>query len=153
MRTLDYRLITFLFLIWNALLTAFLIWVILFFRKLSKKVGKGNLIKVLDKVLGLQEKAGKDIKGLEKEIEKIWKESEDCVQKKALVRFNPFNEVGGDQSFSLVMLDKKDDGFVLTGLHSRERTRIYVKNIKEGKSKIDLSKEEKKALKLAIEKK
>lgn len=153
MRTLDYRLITFLFLIWNALLTAFLIWVILFFRKLSKKVGKGNLIKVLDKVLDLQDKAGKDIKSLEKEIEEIWKESEDCVQKKALVRFNPFNEVGGDQSFSLVMLDKKDAGFVFTGLHSRERTRIYVKNIKEGKSKIDLSKEEKKALKLAIEKK
>ena len=74
------------------------------------------------------------------------------VQKIGMVRFNPFRELGGDHSFSLAILDGGDSGVVITGLHTRDRTRVYVKGIKNGKATLELSSEEKKALAKAIEK-
>jgi len=71
-------------------------------------------------------------------------------QKLGLIRFNPFNETGGNNSFSLVLLDGKNNGWVMTGLHTRERTRLYVKPIKNLKSEYELSDEEKKALEKAV---
>lgn len=68
------------------------------------------------------------------------------VQKIGLVRFNPFRELGGDHSFSLAILDGSDSGVVITGLHTRDRTRIYMKDIKKGKTNLELSNEERKAL-------
>jgi len=67
----------------------------------------------------------------------------------SLVRFNPFSEMGGDHSFSLALLDAHLTGFIVTGLHTRERTRVYIKKIDGGKCKQDLSKEEREALKKA----
>jgi hypothetical protein len=63
-----------------------------------------------------------------------------------MIRFNPFSELGGDHSFCLALLDDRDTGVVLTGLHTRERTRFYMKDITNGKSSLELSNEEKKAL-------
>jgi hypothetical protein len=62
------------------------------------------------------------------------------------VRFNPFKELGGDHSFSLAILDSHDSGIVITSLHTRDRTRVYMKDIKKGKSESELSAEEKSAL-------
>lgn len=67
-------------------------------------------------------------------------------QKISVVRFNPFGDTGGDQSFSLAVLDAHDSGYVLTSIHGREGTRVYVKPIDFGKSKYQLSQEEKQAL-------
>lgn len=67
-------------------------------------------------------------------------------QKISVVRFNPFGDTGGDQSFVLAVLDAHDSGYVLTSIHGREGTRVYVKPIDYGKSKYTLSKEEKQAL-------
>jgi len=75
------------------------------------------------------------------------------IQKVGLVRFNPFKELGGDHSFCLAMLDNKENGILLTCLHTRDRTRIYMKSIVSGKSEHDLSTEEKNALKQANAKK
>lgn len=75
------------------------------------------------------------------------------IQKVGLVRFNPFKELGGDQSFCLAILDGEDSGILLTGLHTRDRTRVYMKKIIKGKSDHDLSVEEKKALDNAYAKK
>lgn len=72
------------------------------------------------------------------------------VQKIGLVRFNPFNETGGDHSFSLALLDGNGNGFVMTGLHTRERTRLYIKPIRNLKSEYELSQEEQKAIKEAL---
>ncbi len=70
-------------------------------------------------------------------------------QKIAIVRFNPFGDTGGDQSFVLAVLDAHNSGYVLTSIHGREGTRVYVKPIDFGKSKHTLSIEEKQALTLA----
>ncbi len=63
-----------------------------------------------------------------------------------MVRFNPFSEVGGDHSFALAILDANSTRVVISSIHTRDRTRLYAKVIKRGKSEIELSAEEKKAL-------
>ncbi len=67
-------------------------------------------------------------------------------QKISIVRFNPFGDTGGDQSFVLAVLDAHNSGYVLTSIHGREGTRVYVKPVDDGKSKYPLSDEEKQAL-------
>ncbi len=69
------------------------------------------------------------------------------IQKVNLIRFNPFEDIGGDQSFILVLLDKDNSGLILTSLHHRSFSRIYAKPIKNGQGdNITLSKEEKSAI-------
>lgn len=64
-----------------------------------------------------------------------------------LIRFNPFDDIGGNQSFILVLLDKDNSGIILTSLHHRSFSRIYAKPIKNGQGdNITLSKEEKSAI-------
>lgn len=73
-----------------------------------------------------------------------------AVQKVAIVRFNPFGEIGGDQSFSIALLDENDDGVVVTSHYGRDENRVYGKSIAKGKSEHALSKEEENALAKAI---
>lgn len=64
-----------------------------------------------------------------------------------ITRFNPFNDLGGDQSFILTILDQNNTGAIITSLHNRDITRIYAKSIKNGEGdNITLSKEEKSAI-------
>jgi len=76
--------------------------------------------------------------------------SKKTVQKTAVVRFNPFNEVGGNQSFVIALLDAENNGFVISSLFLREGNRVYTKSVKVGKSDFALSKEEKEAVNKAI---
>lgn len=73
------------------------------------------------------------------------------VQNVGLVRYNPFQETGGDQSFALALLDKRGDGVVISSLHSRNNTRFYAKPIKAGASQLSLSEEEAQALQQAMD--
>jgi len=73
------------------------------------------------------------------------------IQKVGLFRYNPFDDLGSDQSFSLSILDSANSGVVLTSLHHRNFTRIYAKPIKNGQGdNITLSNEEKSAIVKAI---
>ena len=67
-------------------------------------------------------------------------------QRVGLVRYNPFEETGGNQSFALALLDAGGDGWVLSSLHARSGTRVYVKAIKSGRADTGLSDEETAAL-------
>jgi hypothetical protein len=69
-----------------------------------------------------------------------------------LVRFNPFEDTGGNQSFALAMLDGNGDGFVVSSLHARAGTRIYAKAVTGGSSDAALSDEEGEALRQAMAK-
>jgi hypothetical protein len=78
-------------------------------------------------------------------------ETSGAIEKMKLIRFNPFDDVGGDQSFILVLLNKENSGLLLTSLHHRSFTRLYAKTIKKGEGdNITLSKEEKSAILKAI---
>jgi hypothetical protein len=69
-----------------------------------------------------------------------------------LVRFNPFEDTGGNQSFALALLDGRGDGFVVSSLHARAGTRVYAKAIGNGTSEAALSDEESEALRQALAK-
>ena len=83
------------------------------------------------------------IQRLQEALDQLKEESRNHLQKIGLVRYNPFADTGGNQSFVLVVLDEKGNGFVITSLHSRESTRLFAKPVKEGKeSGYEFSKEE-----------
>lgn len=91
----------------------------------------------------------KNFEKLSEELENLKKESQFSIQKIGLVRFNPFKEIGGDQSFSVALLDGNDSGIVITSLYTREGNRVYGKAIEKGLSKYLLSEEENQALEIA----
>lgn len=66
-----------------------------------------------------------------------------------LVRFDAFEDTGGGQSFALALIDDEGDGVVLTSLHSRQTTRVFIKDIRGGVADAPLSGEEERALRQA----
>ncbi len=142
-------LILIVFSIWLVALTIFGFYIFKFFKNLSGGVEAGNLIKILEKLLEEKKLTVTQIESIKKEIAQIEERSQVYLQKIGIIRFNPFEELGGDHSFSVALLDAKDSGFIITGLHTRERTRVYVKNVKRGKPEVELSIEEKKAMRTA----
>jgi hypothetical protein len=72
-------------------------------------------------------------------------------QRIGLVRFNPFEDTGGNQSFALALLDAQGDGFVVSSLHARTGTRVYAKALTAGRADGALSNEETEALRRALE--
>ena len=135
--------------VWLLLLSIFLFRFLALFNKLTKGVEVTDLKKVLEKILARGEENTNDIKALVKRFDLSEENSKFHIQKVGLVRFNPFKELGGDHSFSLAILDAHDSGIIITGLHTRDRTRVYMKDIKKGKSSFELSAEESKALVIA----
>jgi len=75
-----------------------------------------------------------------------------CVHNPGLIRFNAFDNMGSDLSFSMALLDRRGDGVVLTGLYGRDETRIYAKPIRKGTSDYSLTEEEVKAVQRTLEK-
>jgi len=148
--------ITFLFItalilliIWNVLLSL-KIWHI---KKKLKTFFNGKKASDLEGVLFEEikrlKKAEKDIEDLFKSSKVLKKIASQSIQKVSVVRFNPFKETGGNQSFVIALLDAKDNGLILSSLFTREGTRVYTKPIESGQSKYPLSKEEIEALKKA----
>lgn len=72
------------------------------------------------------------------------------IQKTGIVRFNQFSGIGGNQSFTIALLDEKNNGFVISSLFTQEGNRVYAKAIKNGESDHSLSEEEKEAILRAI---
>ena len=132
--------------VWLLALSFFLFRFVTFFNKLTKGLEVTDLKKVLEKVLAGGDANTDEIRTLSKRIDLIDENGKYHIQKVGLVRFNPFKELGGDHSFSLAILDSHDSGIVITSLHARDRTRVYMKDIKKGKSESELSAEEKNAL-------
>ena len=72
------------------------------------------------------------------------------IQKVGFVRFNPFQDTGGDNSFSVVLLDQKNNGVLFSSLYMRDGTRLYAKEVKNGATRTPLSDEETKVLEDAL---
>lgn len=73
-----------------------------------------------------------------------------CVQRVGLVRYDAFDDVGGQQSFSLALLDARQNGLVLTSVYSRSDVRVYAKAIRQGQPSHPLSEEEVQAIQNAL---
>ncbi len=83
-----------------------------------------------------------DIRNLKLDIMKT-------LQRIGVVRFNPFKDMGGNQSFAIALIDKNNDGLVLSSLYTRERVNVFAKPIENGISIFPLTKEEEEAIKQA----
>jgi len=123
-------------------------------RKFSEVFFSGKNGKDLENVIQGQkkqiDKLEKEIKELFDGYEKIYKMAFKGIHKVGVVRYNPFNDIGGNQSFVIALLDGDKSGVIITSLHMREGTRIFSKAVFEGKSpKGSLTEEEEKAIKIA----
>lgn len=83
-------------------------------------------------------------------IENISNSLKNTFQKIGMVKYDAFHEMGGKLSFSLALLDQKNDGFIINAMHSREGCYTYIKEIVNGNSIIVLADEEKEALDIAM---
>jgi hypothetical protein len=132
--------------VWLVLLTVGLFMFSSSLRQAIKVAKIEETKKLLDKINEELKVDGSDIEKIKKAVNGINAADMSHVQRVGLIRFNPFNEIGGDHSFSLAVLDGENNGIIITGLHTRDRTRIYAKQIAKGKSDLELSSEESKAL-------
>jgi len=128
---------------WLAGLTFFGFRFFRFFKKLTEKTSEKDLKSLLEEILGQIKLINKEKEELKEGLKRLDDQSVFNLQKVGLVRFNPFSDTGGNQSFVLALLDGNDNGLVITGLHSREQTRIFTKPVEKGKELgYEFSKEE-----------
>lgn len=145
-----YFAVVLIFLLWLTLLSFFVYRIISHHRHLTKGVTKGDLKTVLEKILGKTDLSEKKIEELIKRCQALEDEDHFPFKKIGILRFNPFKDTGGNQSFILALLNADDDGLILSSLYSRTGNRWYIKGVKKGKGvELDLSKEEKEAVKKA----
>ena len=117
--------------------------------QLTGGVDGGDLEAVLGEHLETVHQVGRDLDELTARIAFVESTARHHFAKEGLVRFNPFPDTGGNQSFALALLDESDDGVVLSSLHSRTGTRIYAKGVTGGKADTTLSSEEQEAIDMA----
>ena len=125
-------------------------------RKKSAIFFKGKNGKNLE---GLISKSVSDIKSLDSEIQELYNISNAIhnlslasIHKVSTIRFNPFGDIGGDQSFSVAFLNGKNSGVVISSLHTKDGTRVYAKPVDKGEAeKYPFTEEEKKAIKIAMQ--
>ena len=132
--------------IWNGVLTFWLVRTIKHYNKLTGKTGAVNLTQILDRLLARQALVDEHVKKQDEELSLSKSRERRYLQKVGLVRFSPYPDTGGDRSFALSMLNNQDTGVVILSLHGREGTRVYVKPVTRGMSAYALSKEEKQAV-------
>lgn len=143
--------ITFLQLLWLILIQTSL-------GRMKKKRGDFDLGETGLKIENSLENHAKQIKALDKDVQELYNISNQInnlslrgLHKVAMLRFNPFKDLGGDQSFSIALLNGKNNGITISSLHTREGTRVYSKAIAGGKSeKYPLTEEEDQVVRQAM---
>lgn len=139
--------------IWSLILTILFLRFYLSILKISRGSKKQSIIDILENVLSRERELDKEIEVIGREVERLSHDSHFYIQKVGLVRFNPFNDTGGDQSFILALIDKEDTGVVVSGLHTRNGTRWYAKKVESGKGvEYQLSEDEERAIRTATHK-
>jgi len=147
-------------LVLTILIIALFLWNLILHRNLkimrqrSQEFFAGNNVKNIEDIIINHSKT---LKILDKDIQELYSISNQInmlahkgIHKIGVVRFNPFKDIGGDQSFSIALLNGKKDGLVISSLFTREGARIYSKSIIAGEAeKYPLTEEEKEAIKIA----
>ncbi len=129
-----------LFFIWLVFLTGIVLKTKAHYNNLISKTRKQKIDEILDELLIFNKKAKED-------LEIIKKESSLHIQKVGLIRFNPFERMGGEKSFVISFLNYENSGIVINFIYTRDGLRVYSKKVKYGKGEeYNLSEEEKKAI-------
>lgn len=131
------------------LLAVLAVWLTLIELRL-KKIFRGKKGKDLEDILSAINEELKKLHLNQEQTENYLKEVEERLKKSlkqvGIVRFNPFNETGSNQSFSVALLDENGNGVVISALYSREQIRVYAKPVQNYKSEYTLSEEENEAI-------
>ena len=136
------------------LLGLYLIRVVNHYKKLTRGVNNQSLDKILETIINKQNSHAAHLSDLSAHQVTQEEKSREYFQKYALIRFNPFEDAGGDQSFVVALLDGRGNGIVISSLHSRSGTRVYTKGVTAGKPQVHaFTKEEKEAVEKALKKK
>jgi len=114
------------------------------------KGGEENIGELLSNQIKESDSQKEQIQKILEEVDRLKNLSQKSFQKSGVVRYNPFKNGGGDQSFSIALLDLENNGLIITSIYGREGNRIYAKPIEKSKSKYALTEEEEKAIKMAI---
>ncbi len=135
---------------WLVVVTAVVFKMKIHYSKLVTRTKKTSIDNVLDTILEQSQETHTQLQETKKAVKMLTADERLHIQKIGFVRFNPFERVGGDQSFVVAFLDDQDNGIILNFLYTREGVRTYAKKIKLGKSEeFELSTEEKEAIKKA----
>jgi hypothetical protein len=145
-----FSIILFVFFLWMVGITYFFWKLRAHYNTLTEGTSARTLQEILDTIMQEVKTAKHQINALHKTSQLLQQEGNLHIQKIGLLRFNPFKDTGGDQSFILALLDKKDTGIVISGLYARSGTRWYAKRVVDGKGiEHELSEEEKKTIEKA----
>lgn len=148
--------ITYLFLGMLILLLVFMIMTIVLLvktNKLNKKYKRfmrgenaksleNDIIEMFERQVEIEETLSKN----SEDIKLLYKKFRKAFQKVSLTKYDAFNQMGGQLSYCLVMLDENDDGFIINSVHGADGCYSYTKEIRKGKSSIALSEEEQQTL-------
>lgn len=133
--------------IWLSLLSFYLKKMLSHYRKLTQGARNIDFEHVLENIIDKLKINENYLSQISASLSQVQKQNLGHFQKSALIRFNPFEDAGGDQSFTLALLDGADSGVVISSLHSRSGTRIYAKSVVLAKaSGHAFTKEEKEAV-------
>ncbi|HOO48193.1 MAG TPA: DUF4446 family protein [Candidatus Paceibacterota bacterium] len=145
--------INILFYILSFFIAIILCWILIIEIRL-KRIFSGFKAKNMENLIAELTKKTKELeeerKKTELQITSIDKKLAQSIRNIETVRFNPFPEVGGNQSFAMSLLNDEGNGVVVSSLYSRDRTSLFAKPIKAGQSEFELTKEEKSVLKKSI---
>ena len=72
------------------------------------------------------------------------------IAHRSLVRYDAYNELSGQQSMSIALLDETRSGIVLSCIHHRDQARVYAKQVRDGLGELELSPEEAEAVRVAL---
>lgn len=121
--------------VWLVIISALLVRTVSHYNRLTKGITKRGLQEILEAIVAKLQSQ---------------QEGRSHIQKIGIVRFNPFADTGGAQSFSIALLDFENNGIVMTSLYARNGNRWYVKEVRLGKGKdVELSREETSAIEKA----
>jgi hypothetical protein len=124
-----------------------------------KKIFRSASMPDVERLMGLHTRTLEDFVRYKAESTEYMKFLDGRIKKKTVnastLRFNPFQGegIGGNQSFSSVLVDEEGDGVVITSMHARERTNMFAKPLKNWVSEYQLSEEEEQAVEQARENK
>ncbi len=137
--------------VWLGILS-FLIWQQnQFLKSLFPKSGERDIRKKFAEIIKAVEDFRGELFDLNSQVKTVQNTGLQYLQRVELLRFNPYNDTGGDQSFSVCLLNNEGSGVVITSLHARSGTRVFGKEVILGKSaKHELSKEEEMVVKNAM---
>jgi hypothetical protein len=121
------------------------------YRRLVGDGSGGTLANVLEEHVGRVNAVGDQLEHLRVLQDLLERRSRGSIQHVGLVRFNPFDDTGSDQSFALALLDERRDGVVISSLHGRSNTRLFAKPVSGGESAHTLSDEELQAIRIAVD--